>query len=201
MNESFIQLLQNRYDRQRLGWLVTTVAGMTLLYLSSEEIWKIADKQPFPEMCPQFLVLYSIIFGILALIIHFLDLKKTIKDVLLAFSVSFFSLLIDLFVIMFFEFIILYTIQVIPKDLISVLSLLSIGAFPSCLGVVTISSITSDYLKKRAEKLYKEIRLQKEKLDDLSNKWDERYKKFKELEKKLSEYEKIMKKLEKEEKR
>jgi len=101
------------------------------------------------------------------------------------------SLIIDLGFILLAEFLALCSIQVLPKNIFQTLGCLFIGALPSALGVVTISSISRDYLRNRAMQLEKEVKMIKESLDNLKKEWDTHMKEFK-------EFEKIRKKFEKE---
>lgn len=160
MNESqcFQEILKQKYSFPRIQWLVGTASVICLIYLTSEEIWKIFDTQPFPEITFEGVVSYLAFFLLGLVIIHYRDTKKILDNKFVAITTSLVSIAIDVFVLSVSEFIVLYAIQVLPQDYLGILTTLLMGALPAALGSIMLSSLTSETLRKRAEKLYRKAR-------------------------------------------
>jgi hypothetical protein len=140
-----------------------------LLYLSSEEIWKIFDTEPFPEVTLQGLIYYLTFFLVTLIAVHYFDTRRIAKKKSVAVVISLISVAIDLCLISLAELVTLYAIQVLPQDISKGVIMLLIGAMPSSLGAVVLTSLTAETLKKRAKKLHKEVQAlsrQTEKLDE-----------------------------------
>ncbi len=134
------------------------MVAASLIYLTSEEIWKLVDGNPFPEITIEGFVAYLIIFSIGLFLIHYVDTKEIgPNNALIVIAASIVSVLVDLFFISFSELIVLFVIQVLPQDLLKTAIMLLVGAMPISLGSVTLSSLTSEILKKHAQKLHEEV--------------------------------------------
>ena len=73
------EALRLRYSFPRVQWLVGAMSLVSLLYLSSEEIWKIGDTEPFPEVAFQGLICYLTFFLATLISAHYIDTKRIVK--------------------------------------------------------------------------------------------------------------------------
>jgi len=183
--------LRLKYSFPKFQWIVGTISLTSLIYLSSEEIWKtvyVVSVESF--FC------YSIFFLIILIIVHYIDTKRVIQDNSVAICVSLISIVFDIGIISFAELIVLYTLQVLPQDYIKVAIILLIGAMPSSTGAIVLSSMAGDVLRKRAEKLYKEIQDITKQVEKLQDQISESKEHLKSFEKKKSEFEEYFKRQE-----
>lgn len=188
------EALRLRYSFPRIQWLIGTISLVCMLYLSSEEIWKIFDSEPFPEITFQGFIYYLTFFFVALIAVHYFDTKRLVQKNSVALATSLISIAIDICLISLSELVVLYTIQVLPQDISKGVIMLLIGAMPSSLGAIVLTSLTAETLKKRAKKLHKEVqalRKQTEKLDEKRKMTMER---LKSLEKKKKEFENYFKK-------
>jgi hypothetical protein len=186
--------LQIRYSYARIQWLIGAVSLGSLLYLTSDEIWRIADKQPFPEITSEGAICYMLSFLVILMFVHFYDARRIVLMKSVAIVTSLISIIIDLSVLCLFEFLTLYALQVLPQDYLQCATVLLLGAMPICLGSIVLSSLTAETLKKRTKELLKEIKEiggEIEKLEDQRKKTMEDLKSF---EKKKKEFEKYFEK-------
>ena len=159
-----------------------------MLYLSSQEIWKIVDSEPFPEATSEGIICYVTFFLVTLILVHYFDTKRIVQKNSVAIATSLISIAIDLCLLSFSELVVLYTIQVLPQDISKGVVMLLIGAMPASLGTVVLSSLTAETLKKRTKKLYEEakaLRKQTEKLEEQRKKAMEH---LESLKKKKKEY-------------
>ena len=145
------------YSYPRFQWLVVTMASLSLLYLSSQEIWATVDGRPYPELLNGTTVIYCAFFLIMVFLVHLNDVRDLVTRCHVMIAVTFASILIDLGLLCLSEFVTLWSIQVWPQEPLSEAKLLLVGAMPGSLGVVTLSSLTGSVLKERASKLKREV--------------------------------------------
>lgn len=151
-------VLRLRYSLPRIEWLIGTISLVSLLYLSSQEIWKIVDAEPFPEVTLSGIILYVAFFLTGLILVHYYDTRKVVEERSVALAASLISITIDLFLISLSELIVLSTLQVLPQHILQATVMLIIGAMPSAMGSIVLSSLTADILRNRARKLYKEAK-------------------------------------------
>jgi len=162
---------------------------VSLLYLSSEEIWKIGDTEPFPEVAFQGLICYLTFFLATLISAHYIDTKRIVKKKFVAVVTSLISVAIDLCLISFAELLVLYAIQVLPQDISKGVIMLLVGAMPSSLGAIVLTSLTAETLKKRAKKLYEEAQAIRKETEELEEQRKMAMERLKSFEKKKKEYE------------
>lgn len=180
--------LRLRYSFFRFQWLIGTMSLVSMLYLSSQEIWKIVDSEPFPEATAEGIIYYVTFFLVILILVHYFDTKRIVQKKSVAFATSLISIAIDICLLSLSELVVLYTIQVLPQDISKGVVMLLIGAMPASLGTVVLSSLTAETLKKRTKKLYEEakaLRKQTEKLEEQRKKAMEH---LESLKKKKKEY-------------
>jgi len=161
-------VLKTRYSFPRIQWLIGTISVISLIYLTSEEIWKLSDAQPFPEITLQGITYYTLFFLTALILVHFFDTRKIVEKKSTSIIASLISILIDLCSISLSELIVLCCIQVFPQDYLEGFVMLIVGAMPASLGSIVLTSLTSETLKERAKRLYEEtieISKQMEKLE------------------------------------
>ncbi|MFQ5758813.1 MAG: hypothetical protein ACE5IF_03975 [Candidatus Bathyarchaeia archaeon] len=167
-----------------------TMAAVAVLYLTSDEIWRMFDNEPFPEITREGIILYVAFFLPTTLTIHFVDIKRIVSSNAVAIGVLLSSLAIDIAFLGSSELAVLWATGTMPSEVLSVGALLLLGALPSSLGVVTLSSLTADVLKKRASELEREVKkLEKEAAELVA--WEtEARKRLRRFKKELREFEK-----------
>lgn len=148
--------LRLRYSFPRIQWLIGTMSLVSVIYLSSDEIWRIVDSEPFPEARMEGIVVYVVFFLATLMVVHYLDTKKIVQQNSIAIPTSLISIAIDLCMLSLAELMVLYAIQVLPQDISKGVVILLMGAMPASLGTIVLSSLTAETLKKRAKKLHKE---------------------------------------------
>ena len=151
------KVIRLRYSFPRIQWLIGTMSLVSLLYLSSDEIWRIVDSQPFPEATAEGIIYYVTFFLVTLMLVHYFDTKKIVQKNSVAIATSLISIAIDLCLFSLSELVVLYAIQVLPQDISKAIVMLLIGAMPASLGAIVLSSLTAETLKKRAKKLYEEV--------------------------------------------
>lgn len=188
------EAIRLRYSFPRIEWMIGTMSLVSLLYLSSEEIWKIVDNQPFPEVTLEGFICYIIFFLSALISVHYFDTKKIVQKKTIAIATSLISIAIDLCLFSLSELVVLYTIQVLPQDISRLVVMLLIGAMPSSLGANVLSSLTGENLKKRAEKLYEEAQAIRKQAEELEKQRKKAMESLKSFEKKRREFENCYKK-------
>jgi len=103
-------------------------------------------------------------------------------------------MVIDLGLLVLSEFFILLTINQLFTNLLKSSTCILLLVLPLSLGEVTLSSLTTGYLRRRTEKLRKEISKLRKEAMGLEKGREEREKRLRELEKKIEEFEKKFKK-------
>lgn len=184
------EVMKIRYSRNRIKWLILTSVTVSMVYLSSSEIWQLMDGNSNPEISIQTLMVFSIVFLIFTFFVHLFDVNQITSNIFIAIITSILSLIIDITFISFFEFIVLSSIQVSPKTISQTIGTLLVGSVPSSLGVVSISSLTSNILEKKVENLVEAMnKLEKKmrEMDELAEKRKEQFEKFEETRRKFKE--------------
>jgi len=153
--------LRIRYSFPRIQWLIGTMSLVSILYLSSQEIWKIVDSEPFPEATAEGIIYYVTFFLVTLILVHYFDTKRIVQKKSVAIATSLISIAIDICLLSLSELVVLYMIQVLPQDISKGVVMLLIGAMPASLGTVVLSSLTTVSLKERVKKLRKEIEEQR----------------------------------------
>jgi fumarate reductase subunit C len=194
---SLSKAVMAQYSFPRIQWLVGAMSIVSLLYLSSEEIWRAFDSQPFPEVTSEGAVIYTIFFLAMLVLVHYYDIRRLVQRRFLAFIASSISIALDVILLSSAELVVLTTIQVLPKDISNIVFMLLIGALPSSLGVTVLTSLTSATLKKRAKKLYEEARSISQQVDELERQRKMAMKSLEQFEKKKREFETSIEKTEK----
>lgn len=183
--------LRLRYSLPRLHWLIGTMSLVSLLYLSSEELWNILDSERLPEINLLGFSVYLVFFLSILIAVNYWDIRRFINKKRIAISTALISVVIDLFLICLAELLVLYSIKVIPQDISKGAIMLLIGALPSSLGVIVLTSLTAESLKKRAKTLDNEAKaLQKqvEELDEQRKRVDDGLKMLENKKKEFDEY-------------
>ena len=183
--------LRLRYSFPRIQWLIGTMSFVSVIYLSSDEIWRLVDSEPFPEARIEGIVVYVVFFLAILMVVHYLDTKKIVQKNSVAIPASLISIAIDLCVISLSELVVLYAIQVLPQDISKGTIMLLIGAMPASLGAIVLTSLTAETLKKRAKKLFEEaqtISRQTEKLEEQRKIAMERLKSFEKKKREFEDY-------------
>lgn len=188
------KILQTRYSFSRIQWLIGTVSVSSLLYLTTEEIWKIVDAEPFPEVTSQGFIYYATFFLLALILVHYFDTKRIVQRRSVAIAASLISISIDLCIISLSELMTLYAIQVLPQNYLEAIMTLLIGAMPASLGSIVLSSLTAENLKKRAKKLYEEAQDIGKQIAELENQGKIAMKRLKLLEKRKREFQNYFKK-------
>lgn len=188
--------LKIKYSFPKIQWLVGTSSAVSLLYLSSQELWSMFDSKPFPEITKEGIICYLIFFFSILLLIHYGDTRKVIQKRLVALGTSLISIVLDVCVISLFELVVLVSLQVLPQNSLDTIGTLLLGAMPASIGAVALSSLTADVLKKRAEKLREEVKIVSKQVEDLQSEVRSSEKRLKAFEKKKSEFEDIFRKKE-----
>ncbi len=136
--------------------MIITTITIGMLYLTSDEIWTLMNGtlQEIPYIN---IIRYCKLFAVLNILIYTIDNMRYKQGLILTILISMLSLVIDLFPIIGMEYFMLCTINKVPTDSASLWSTLFIGALPSCLGVFSINSVTSDTLEERVKKLTKDV--------------------------------------------
>lgn len=185
----FWSALQLRYSYTRLQWMVLTVASISALYMSSQEIWTVADGRPFPELSTEWFLLYVAFFSAILFAVHLRDTKELTSRKWTMVLLSVVSIIIDICALGFAEWVVLKAIQVLPQESLSTIKILLLGAMPGALGVVTLSSLTVDILKEKAsrlkqkaEEIHTQIKLLEKKREDSEADLDAFKKKMREFE-------------------
>ena len=167
---------------------------VSILYLSSEEIWKTVDTQPFPEVTWQGIIYYITFFLFFLISAHYFDTKRIVQKKSVAIATSLISIAIDLCLISLSELVVLYAIQVLPQDISKGVIMLLVGALPSALGAIVLTSLTAETLKKRAKKLHKEVQALRKQTEELEEQRKTAMERLKSFEKKKKEFKNYFKK-------
>ncbi len=186
--------LRLKYSALKLQWIVGTMSIVSLLYLSSEEIWTSADKNAFPEVAIEGFVLYAMFFLIILFLVNLFDTRKVVSQNHVAIPVSIIAILIDIFLISIPEYLVLIAIQVLPQTYLDTIKILLLGAMPASIGAIVLTSLTADVLKKRAEKLHKEVQDMSKQMESLKVQINESRCNLQDFEKKKEEFEEYFKK-------
>lgn len=186
--------LKIKYSFPKFQWLAGTATLVSLLYLSSEEIWTTVDAKPFPEVSLERFVCYLVFFLAILVGIHYFDTKRVVKNNATAIAASLMSIVFDVCLISMFEFVVLFTLQVLPQDILSGIMVLLIGALPSSIGAIALSSLSTDVLKKRAEELNKEVKEITKQAESLKKQIQESKERLKDFETKKKEFEEAFEK-------
>lgn len=157
------QTFKIRYSFSHIQWLLGAVSVSALLFLSSDSIDKIWTGLPFSQVFWNFLAYVSFFF--LALFaIHYYDSIKVTSRKTVAFSVSMLTVLADITIVMFCEWLVSFSLNALSQGYLITTAILLLGAMPVCLGSIVLSSVNAESLKKQskalldeAQKLAKEI--------------------------------------------
>jgi len=189
MESNVLDVLRLRYSYPRLQWLIVTAASTCALYMSSEEIWRTVDGNPFPEVSSSTILVYAGSLSMIIFLIHVTDVRRVVSKKTDLIVATLLSMAIDLGTMAGFEFLTLWTIQVLPQEPLKIAKLLLIGMMPASLGVVTLSSLTADVLKKQISGLHLEILTLKKEICILEERREEERKNLKEFQRKRLEFE------------
>jgi len=163
---SLKDVLKYRYSYPRIQWLIGVISAIATLYLTSEEIWTVADGEPFPEVSVEGIACYSILFLAGLVITHYVDAKRITDNCLVAFVASIFSIAFDLLLISSAELAVLCVLQVTPQSILGTVTILILGALPASLGSIVLSSLTSDVLRKKARDLLERAKTLSKQIED-----------------------------------
>lgn len=166
--ECFLTQVNNLYTTEKWQWLGASVAGVTLLYLTSEELWNMFNGKTLPEMSDVGLVVFSLFFALILSWVRYNEMVSTVTEdrgKCLAFTVT--TLLIDLMFITSAEMVVTACIQTLPTNTKLIPGFLITGALPVCLGVGTIKRLSSSKLDK--------LRAKRIKLDKMNQALDEAF--------------------------
>lgn len=163
--------LRLTYSYPRFQWLVVTIASVSALYLSSQEIWSIADGKPYPEVSNWTMVVYCAFFLTITFLVHVNDVERVISRCYVSITTAIVSILVDLGLLCLSELVVLWSIQVLPQEPLSIAKLLLLGAAPGSLGAVTLSSLTVSTLRERVSRLKREVHELAKKAEELDKKW------------------------------
>lgn len=186
--------LRIRYAFPRIQWLIGVISAVSLIYLTSEELWKILDSESPSGITPESFALYLLFFTTLLLVAHVYDSRRLVGKISTILVISVISIGVDILFICIAEFIVLSAICVYPQNYLDGAVILLLGAMPASLGSIVLSSLTGEILKERARKLYKEVSDMRSEFRDLEEKRKITSETLKELEMKKVEFEKKMKK-------
>lgn len=106
-------------------------------------------------------------------------------------SCAFISMIIDLALLSFSEFFTLVTINQLSPDLLRSFLSIFLIVLPLSLGELTLSSLTTEYLRKRTEKLRAELTDLKKGVSELQKKRGELKKRIQELERKRTKFKRV----------
>lgn len=134
------------------------MASLSLLYLSSQEIWSTVGTQPHPHVSNCTMLAYAVFFFVMAFLIHVEEVRKISSKPYVIIIVALISYVVDLVCLSSAEYVTLLAISVLPQDPLSdaTVKLLLLGAMPGSLGVVTLSSLSISSFRERASKLKRE---------------------------------------------
>lgn len=188
-----LETLRLKYSFPKLQWIIGTISITSLLYLSSEEIWKTVDAKPFPEVSIEGFICYLVFFLPILAVVHYIDTKRVVQRNSVAVGASLVSIVVDISLISLAESAVLYALQVLPQDYLKAIIMLLIGALPSSVGAIVLSSLTGDVLKKRAERLHEEVQGIINQVEKLQNRIKKSRERLKNFEKKKNEFEEYFK--------
>ena len=191
------ETIRVRYSFPRIQWLIGAMSFVSMLYLSSEEIWNLVDSEPFPEVTAEGIIYYVTFFLVTLMVVHYFDTRKIVQKNSVAIVASLISIAIDLCLLSLSELIVLYAIQVLPQDISKGIVMLLIGAMPASLGTIVLTSLTAETLKKRAKKLFEEAQAISRQTEKLEKQRKMAMESLKSFEKKKREFENYFKKQDK----
>lgn len=188
-----IEALRLRYSYERLQWLMTAISGLAILTFSAQELWA----QTGVGLCYQVnlhaFYLYTILFVFTIFYANVKDFQKILERTINVVSCALVSMILDLSLLSLSEFLILSIINQIAPDLLRSFISIFIIVLPLSLGELTLSSLTIEYLRKRADRLRTEIARLKNQFSGLEKQREEGEKKLRELEKKRAELQELFK--------
>jgi|GEM_PF-2593859 len=185
--------LRIRYAFPRIQWLIGAISVVSLIYLTSEELWEILDPRSPSGITPESFTIYVVFFTTLLLVAHIYDTRRIARSVSTIFAASVISISVDILFICLAEFVVLTAICVYPQNYLEGIVILLLGAMPASLGSVVLSSLTGEILKERARKMYEEVKNMRKEFESLENKKKTASEALEELEKKKMEFEKKLK--------
>lgn len=165
-------VLKLRYSIPRIQWLVVTMASLSILYLSSEEIWSTVGDIPHPHVTNETMVIYCTFFLLIAFLVHLNDIASVASKPYVIIIVAIASISVDVGFLCLSEIMTLLSIQVLPQSPLRIAELLLLGAMPGSLGVVTLSSLTTTTLRERASRLRHEVHELAKQAEELDRKTD-----------------------------
>jgi hypothetical protein len=186
--------LRIRYAFPRIQWLIGVISAVSLIYLTSEELWKILDSESPSGITPESFALYLVFFTTLLLVAHVYDTRRLVGRISTILLVSVISIGVDILFICIAEFVVLTAICVYPQNYLDGAVILLLGAMPASLGSVILSSLTGEILKERARKMYEEVKGMREVFESLEDKRKIASEALEELKKKKTEFDKKMEK-------
>jgi hypothetical protein len=192
LGNSFSETLRLRYSYVRFRWLAIAVAGMAIMTFSAQELWGGNAQGLWYTVNAEFFYLYAAFFVAIIWLANFIDYRKVCERTVIAVCCTFTSIIIDLSVLFTSELLILLTINQLPIELIKSITCIFLIVFPWSLGELTLSSLTVEYLKKRAEKLQKEAEELRKEAEHLEEGRKKGEKDLKEFERKKAEFKKAL---------
>jgi len=188
------ETLRLRYSYARLQWLGLAITGLSIVTYSSQELWVTTLNNVSSLVnLPAFYV-YVILFGLAIFIVNVKDLQNVCEQRKIIVISALISLILDLGVLYLSEFFVLLTINQVATNLIDIAIGISLIALPWSLGELTLTTLTVERLKERAEKLRREIAELKKEVGIIEEGRNEGERRLKELERKREELEKVFKK-------
>jgi FtsZ-binding cell division protein ZapB len=169
----FWPTLKSRYSFPRFQWMIIAMASVSGLYLSSQEIWSTVDGRPYPEIADFTFVIYCGFFLTIAFLVHINDMRSIVSKWSVILSVALASIMLDVGALCLAESVTLLSIDVLPQEPLTIGKLLLLGAMPSSLGVVTLTSLTVTTLRERASRLRKEVHELAKQAEDIDKKTEE----------------------------
>ncbi|MDR2202945.1 MAG: hypothetical protein LBE76_01305 [Nitrososphaerota archaeon] len=151
----FLTVFKNRYSSIRILWLIGVISIVTLMYLTSSELWYSSDSLSSIVVNKSFIV-YVLVFSGIILAVTVADVCRLTKSSAVIALVSLVSVLLDIVVISVAEFLVLLSIGVFPQDYLQGASILLLGALPASLGSITLSTVTKTLQQRNAE-VYEEL--------------------------------------------
>jgi len=173
-----------RYSYERLQWLLTTISAMSLLTFSAQELWQRNVTGLCHHVEFSWFFVYAILFTVAILYVNMKDFRRICERRTTTIVCAVFSMIIDLTLLSSSEFFVLLIINQLSPDLLRSFLCILLIVLPLSLGELTLSSLTTEYLKKRAKKLRSELIDLRKGIRELEEKREDLRKKVEELERK-----------------
>jgi hypothetical protein len=180
-----------RYSSARFQWLALAISGMTIVTISAQELWGTNPTGIYSAINFPFFYVYITLYMSIILAVNVKDYSRICARLTVLVPCSIISTAIDVGVLSISELFVLFTIGQLATDLIKSLACISMVVLPWSLGEIALSTLTVEYLRKRAEKLQQETEKLRKEAEVLDRRRVEDEQKLAEFERKRKEFSEI----------